>query len=178
MKKISILALLFIMLAMTVTYAAEDSDNSSKNPMEWEISMMPKPTAEEIEEARWSVVLENDVGIYAYDMSSINYVNQSDNIISAEVKTLFTNPNILKNLRKQYSNSLKAGEKILYCKIIMQFDLDNNEYAVTSMDVYTDKDRIIESKRNSAKYVRVPKESVAEVMFEICKNFSLNNKEK
>lgn len=46
MKKISILALLFIMLAMTVTYAAEDSDNSYKNPMEWEISMMPKPTAE------------------------------------------------------------------------------------------------------------------------------------
>ena len=44
-----------------------------KQAIDWEISMMPKPTAEEIEAARWSVVVENDLGIYAYDMGSLDF---------------------------------------------------------------------------------------------------------
>ena len=59
MKKIIMLLALCMMCLFSFVVNAEE--NKAANPMNWEISMMPKPTEEEIEAARWSIVLENNM---------------------------------------------------------------------------------------------------------------------
>lgn len=74
MKKLIMLLTICMMCLLAVSASAAEK-NDEAPPINWEISMMPKPTAEEIEAARWSIVLENTMGVYAYDMDSL-YISQ------------------------------------------------------------------------------------------------------
>lgn len=177
MKKF-ILILFCSCLLMHVTtnaYAEESTEQSSIN---WEISMMPKPTAEEAEAARWSVIVENDLGIYAYDMTSVQYFVDKDkkvdkNIVNVRVKTLFTDKEILKKLKKDYADKLAKKEKVSYCEMDMQFSIKDKTYLVQRMNVYTDKHKLIESKINKTGFVPIPEKSFAEAMYEVCNKLVL-----
>lgn len=171
MKKITMLLIVCIMCLFSLTVNA--AANTQDNPINWEISMMPKPTAEEVEAARWSVIVENDIGIYAYDMDSIQYFVDGDkkiykDIINVKVKTLFTDKNILKKLKSDYIDKLAKKEKVAYCEMDMQFSIKDKTYLVQRMDVYSDKHKLIESKINKTGFVPVPEKSFAEAMYEIC----------
>lgn len=178
MKKL-FMAIMLILICTTsaAVYAAENEQ--PQNPMSWEISMMPKPTAEEIEAARWSIITENDIGIYAYDIDSLQFAVNTDgssdkNIVTAEVKTIFTNKDILKKLKKDYSKNLEKKERVLYCKMKMHYNLQNSTYCVKNMTVYTDKDRVIEEKISNT-FAPVPEVSFAEALYEICLKFAADS---
>ena len=177
MKKLLLLlqACCMILLVSSTALAAENTANT--NPHNWEISMMPKPTAEEIEAARWSLVVENDIGVYAYDMDSLEFAvkkndEQDKNMVKVLVKTVFTNKDVLKKLQKDYADKLEGKEKVLYCKMDMQFNLKDKTYNVKQMNVYTNKDRQIDIKRNRGKFVPVPEKTFAEAMLEICQQYA------
>lgn len=176
MKKITMLLIVCMMCLFSLTVNA--AANTQDNPINWEISMMPKPTAEEVEAARWSVIVENDIGIYAYDMDSIQYFVDGDkkiykDIINVKVKTLFTDKNILKKLKSDYIDKLAKKEKVAYCEMDMQFSIKDKTYLVQRMDVYSDKHKLIESKINKTGFVPVPEKSFAEAMYEICSKWSI-----
>ena len=68
---------------------------------------MPKATAEEQEAARWSIVVENNLGVYAYDMDSLTFTKVENgiadkNIITVLTKTVFTDKETLKKLNAKY----------------------------------------------------------------------------
>lgn len=181
MKKITMLLIVCIMCLFSLTVNA--AANTQDNPINWEISMMPKPTAEEVEAARWSVIVENDIGIYAYDMDSIQYFVDEDkkiykDIINVKVKTLFTDKNILKKLKSDYIDKLAKKEKVAYCKMDMQFSIKDKTYLVQRMDVYSDKHKLIESKINKTGFVPVPEKSFAEAMYEICSKLVVETESK
>lgn len=75
--------------------AFANNDASINDNLNWEISMQPKPTAEELEAARWSIIVENDLGIYAYDMDSLFFVEKNgvanENEVKVLLKMVFTN---------------------------------------------------------------------------------------
>lgn len=75
LKKFFLVGLVVFVCVFAVSFAdaAKKAEPVPENPYDWEISMQPKPTAEEQEAARWSLILENDLGIYAYDMSTLKY---------------------------------------------------------------------------------------------------------
>lgn len=176
MKKITMLLIVCIMCLFSLTVNA--AVNTQDNPINWEISMMPKPTAEEVEAARWSIIVENDIGIYAYDMDSIQYFMDEDkkiykDIINVKVKTLFTDKNILKKLKSDYIDKLAKKEKVAYCEMDMQFSIKDKTYFVQRMNVYTDKHKLIESKINKTGFIPVPEKSFAEAMYEICSKWSI-----
>lgn len=52
MKKLIMLLTICMMCLLAVSASAAEK-NDEAPPINWEISMMPKPTAEEIEAARW-----------------------------------------------------------------------------------------------------------------------------
>ena len=88
-----LLAVLCLLCLSTLTVNADES--KIEEPINWEISMMPKPSAEEIEAARWSIVLENNMGVYAYDMDSLHFGDVKNGIVNKDlvnvvVKTVFT----------------------------------------------------------------------------------------
>ena len=77
MKKIALLLLvsLFLTLQTSVLAARRQVEEVPENPMDWSISTKPPMSEEEKEAARWSLILENDLGLYAYDMSTLGYVS-------------------------------------------------------------------------------------------------------
>ena len=178
MKKI----MLFLMLITTFVIsgtAFANNDASINDNLNWEISMQPKPTAEELEAARWSIIVENDLGIYAYDMDSLFFVEKNgvanENEVKVLLKMVFTNKDVIKKLNEQYAAKLEKKEKIAYCKMDMQYKMAEKEYTVKTMQVFTNKDRQIDVKHNK-KYAPIPEKSFAEALFEVCQQFVVNVK--
>ena len=92
------------------------AEKNAEEPINWEISMIPKPTAEEIEAARWSIVLENTMGIYAYDMDSLYFPEEKNgvvnkNLVNVVVKTVFTDKELVKKMNKTYAEKLAKKRK-------------------------------------------------------------------
>ena len=178
MKKIALLLLVTLLLTLqsSVLAARRQVEEVPENPMDWSISTKPPMSEEEKEAARWSLILENDLGLYAYDMSTLGYVSDKNgtvdtNLVGATVKTLFTDKKILKKLQEQYASKLKGKEKLQYCLLDMQYNMAEKTYTVTEMRVFTNKNRIIETKKNKTGFVPVPEKSFAEAMYEICQQF-------
>ena len=179
MKKLLVLVL--TLLCCASAFAAEsDKKVDTQQGMNWEISMMPKPTAEEQEAARWSIVVENNVGVYAYDMDSLTFskvVNgvADKNIISVLTKTVFTDKDVLKKLNEKYKAKLTKKEKVQYCEILMTFNLQDKTYGVEGMDVYGSKKTLLEHQEKALKFVPIPEGSFAEAMLEICQQAAAND---
>lgn len=178
MKKIALLLLVSLLLTLqnSVLAARRQVEEVPENPMDWSISTKPPMSEEEKEAARWSLILENDLGLYAYDMSTLGYIAEKNgtvdtNQVGATVKTLFTDKKMLKKLQEQYASKLKGKEKVQYCLLDMQYNMAEKTYTVTEMRVFTNKNRIIETKKNKTGFVPVPEKSFAEAMYEICQQF-------
>ena len=172
MKKLIMLLTICMMCLLAVSAnAAEKNDEAP--PINWEISMMPKPTAEEIEAARWSIVLENTMGVYAYDMDSLYFPEEKNGVVNKDlvnvvVKTVFTDKELLKKMNKTYAEKLAKKEKVQYCEMLMQFNAADKTYGVKQMDVYGSKGTKLETKINNGELIPVPEKTFAEAMLEIC----------
>ena len=177
MKNIILLLLCsFLMTIHISAFAARQAEPIPENPMDWHISSSPELSEAEKEAARWSLILENDLGIYAYDMSTLGYVTDKKgtvdtNLVGATVKTLFTDKKVLKSVQEQYASKLKEKEKVQYCLLDMQYNMAEKTYTVVEMRVFTNKNRIIETKKNKTGFVAIPEKSFAEAMYEICQQF-------
>lgn len=169
MKKIFAVCTAALLIGLNFNIPAYAEEAVPANPYDWQISMQPQPTAEEIEEARWALILENNIGVYAYDANTLKLL--PDNIAEVEVKTVFTDKEILKNLQKQYKKNLHKGEKASYCKMLMQFNLVDKTYLVKQMDVYSDENSVLSSKVSNT-FATVPKGTFAEAVYEICSTFA------
>ena len=155
----------------TTAFAAEEQGSN------WEISMQPKPTAEEIENARWSFILQNDFGVYAYDNKSLKFDGKKD-LVSVLVKTVFTNEDVLKKLNQTYADKLNNNDKAAFCEMLMLFNPQEKSYAVKKMDVYSKQGMKLETKENKLKMIPVPEKTFAEAMLEIAAAFVIDEKTK
>lgn len=172
MKKLIMLLTICMMCLLAVSASAAEK-NDEAPPINWEISMMPKPTAEEIEAARWSIVLENTMGVYAYDMDSLYFPEEKNGVVNKDlvnvvVKTVFTDKELLKKMNKTYAEKLAKKEKVQYCEMLMQFNVAAKTYGVKQMDVYGSKGTKLETKINNGELIPVPEKTFAEAMLEIC----------
>lgn len=178
MKKFALVLLIgFLLLLQTSALAGRrQAEKVPENPMDWSISTSPELSEKEKEAARWSLILENALGIYAYDMSTLGYVADKNGtvdtrLVGATVKTLFTDKKMLKNLQEKYAGKLKGKEKVQYCLLDMQYNMPEKTYRVKEMRVFTNKNRIIETRVNKTGFIPVPERSFAEAMYEICEQF-------
>ena len=172
MKKLIMLLTICMMCLLAVSASAAEK-NDEAPPINWEISMMPKPTAEEIEAARWSIILENNMGVYAYDMDSLYFPEEKNGVVNKDlvnviVKTVFTDKELLKRMNKTYAEKLAKKEKVQYCEMLMQFNVADKTYGVKQMDVYGSKGTKLETKINNGELIPVPEKTFAEAMLEIC----------
>ena len=177
MKKLLIFCLM--VMACLSTFTAQAEEVTKQEGLNWEISMMPKATEEEQEAARWSIVVENNLGVYAYDMGSLAFTKVENgiadkNIISVMTKTVFTDKETLKKLNEKYKAKLAKKEKVQYCEILMTFNLAEKSYAVTNMDVFGSKKTLLQHSEKELQLVPVPQGSFAEAMLEICQQAVAN----
>lgn len=161
------LVMALLLLLVSTAFAAEEANAN------WEISMLPKPSAAEIENARWSFILQNDFGVYAYDNTSLK-LDTRKNKVDVLVKTVFTNEDILKKLNQTYADKLSGNDKTSYCEMQMVFNPEKKTYAVKRMDVFSKQGTKLETKENKVKMVAVPEKTFAEAMLEIITVFATN----
>lgn len=172
MMKKSIMLLTICMMCLFAV-SANAAEKNAEEPINWEISMIPKPTAEEIEAARWSIVLENTMGVYAYDMDSLYFPEEKNgvvnkNLVNVVVKTVFTDKELVKKMNKTYAEKLAKKEKVQYCEMLLQFNVADKTYGVKQMYVYDSKGTKLETKINNGELIPVPEKTFAEAMLEIC----------
>lgn len=172
--------LVFLCLGMmfSVAFASEQKQEAADK---WEISMMPKETPKEIERSKWSLILENNLGIYAYDNTSVRFVRDKQgkknlNQVEVDIKTVFVNKDTLKQIDAKYTKQLKKGDTASYCLIHMIFNTADKTYKATSMQVFSKKGKELESKTTNAKFSPIPEKSFAEAMLEVVNQYVANNK--
>lgn len=159
-------------MALSLNVAAAE-EVGQRPGMDWEISMMPKPSEEEAEAMRWSIVLENNMGVYAYNLDSFTYSKAENgvpdkNFVAVLTKTLFTDKETIKKLNEKYKGALGKKEKVKYCEIMMEFDLATKAYRILATDFFGGKDTLLDHKIRDTAFAPVPANSFAEAMFEIC----------
>ena len=170
-----------VMLIMSLFLMTQVAFAEQQPKLDWEISMMPKETAEEQELMKWSFILENDYGVYAYDNTSIAFAKNEDgtknfDLVTAEIKTVFTNAENLKKINASYGDKLKKGDKTAYCTLKMVFNLQDKTYTNTEMKVVSAKGKTLEERKIKTDFAPIPEKTFAEAMFEIINQHLAENK--
>ncbi|MEE3479256.1 MAG: hypothetical protein VZQ81_04440 [Succiniclasticum sp.] len=172
MKKVLSFLILGTLFCMNLAIAAPKTESVPEKPMDWSISMNADGTDQAPQGPQWSLILENDIGVYAYDMGSLTFGTSNGredrNLVQTTVKTVFTNEDLLKKMNKGFAKKLTKKEKTQYCLLQMEFNLAEKTYTVHQMDVYGSKGTLLETKADEGKWQPVPEKSFAEAMLEIC----------
>lgn len=163
----------------SVGLASEQQDKNSKN---WEIGMMPEEPAKEIGVNKWSLILENELGIYAYDDTSVSFLQdekgkKDSNQVEVDIKTVFINKETLKLIDAKYAKQLKNGDTTSSCLIHMIFNRADKTYKTTSLQVFSKKGRELENKNVIAQFSSIPEKSFVEAMLEVINRYVAANKE-
>ncbi|MCM0760542.1 MULTISPECIES: hypothetical protein [Sporomusa] len=171
-KQILLFALCLLLLAAVPVQAEEPPANS---PLDWELSVRPKPSEAEIERQRWVQVFKNDIGIFAFDHTSLKVDEADNNLVHVLTKTIFTDPKLIGNLHDKYQEKLTAEDKVAYSEIWMAFKTRDKTYAVTGIKVVSEQGTVLEERQQTAKFAPVPVKTFADSMYEIVKNYVRNN---
>ncbi|SDE11593.1 hypothetical protein [Sporomusa acidovorans] len=172
MKNLLLLALLWCMLHPGIpVWAAEQAE---KSPLDWELSVRPKPTAEELERQRWSGVFANDIGLYLFDNQSLHVDETDKNLVHVLVRTIFADPKIIDKLNERYKEKLGKDDKVAASEMEMVFQLKAKRYAVTATKVVSERGIVLEDTKKTASFVAVTPKTFAESMYYIAQNYDRN----
>ncbi len=172
MKKPAALALV-LLLALPLAGARAEEERGTG--MDWQISILPQQTPEEKEAARWTEVMENSVGKYFLAQDSIfltrgPFGDKDRNILQAEIKTVFVNPQIKKQLdEKIFAPLLKKGDSVESCKQKLQFNLRAGQYRELYSTVYAKSGAVLKEGEGKKQWKPMPPHSIAEAVLEILK---------
>lgn len=170
--------ILFLLLMLTcfllLPAVAVQAETTAPSSPEWEISVLPKPTAAELEQQRWTYVFANDIGIYAFDNKSITIDEKDKNLMHVLVKTIFSDPKTIEKLNEQYKNKLGEADKVSYSEMQMVFQVKKKEYAVTATQVVSEQGLILRNTTQEARFLPVPVKTFADSMYEIVKAYKQN----
>lgn len=172
MKKQVVLMTLCLLLLAGIPAQAEETAKTS--PMDWEISVLPKPTQEDLERQRWSRVFSNDIGIYTFDNKSLAVDEVDQKLVHVLVKTTFVDKSIVKNLNEKYKDQLKLGDKVSCSEMEMVFHIKQKTYAVIKTKVWSEQGISLEDNKQTGKFAPVTPNTFADMMYDIVRNFARN----
>ena len=172
--KIQILLFALCLLFFTAV-PVQAEERPARERLDWEISVRPKPSEEEIERQRWVQVFSNDIGIFAFDHKSLKVDEADNNLVHVLTKTIFTDPKLIGSLNDKYQDKLVAADKVAYGEIWMAFKTRGKTYAVTGIKVVSEQGTVLEERQQTAKFVPVPVKTFADSMYEFVKNYVRNN---
>lgn len=180
LKKICLTAMLISAVVSSSAFAKEKAENIPDNPLDWNVSMMESYKGEKYH-PNWSVIEENQFGIFAYDVNSMTFLvhkkAKDKNIVEGTVKTVFTNKDILKQLNAKYSLKLQPKEKVANWLLYMRFDIPNNLYTIKKTEYYGSKGNLLDTVVKKGEMQAIPEESFAATMYNICKTWAEDNKD-
>ncbi len=178
-NKLIALLVLGAILSCSSAFAAKKEEAIPTNPVEWQVSASDAYKSLN-SRPNWSIIEENQFGIFAYDMNSLSFLThkkQKDkNIVEGTVKTVFTNKLMQKQLNERYASVLKPKERVSYWLLFMRFDIAANTFTIKKTEYYSNKDTLLDTAIKKQEMKAIPEKSFAEQMYKICKDWAEENK--
>ena len=175
MKKLILLVICLGILG-SVAFAGEQQNKGSQNR---EMDIMPQQELSkdtDTEKNKWSFILENELGSYAYDNTSVSFLEdkkgkKDSNIVKADIKTIVVNKELLKRIDGKYANQLKNGDTTDYCVMHMIFNRAEETYKVTSLQVFSMKRKTLEDKVVNNGFSPIPKKSFVKATLKVLNQY-------
>lgn len=181
LKEFVITAAVFMSLFCAQTEAAEREHSIAQgNAIDWSISMMDSYKGEKYH-PNWSIIEENKFGVFAYDMNSMSFLTakktKDKNIVECTVKTVFTNKDILQQLKQKYMEKLQPKEKVSHWLLHMRFNINDNTYIIKKTEYMGSKGSVLDTVTRKLVLQPIPEESFASRMYKICQTWAEENKD-
>lgn len=142
-------------------------EKPTENPLHWEISVLPKPTPEEIEAMRWTPVLENEMAKYDCDGTSLKKDGQDADLAEVTIKATYKDKKLLEGLNRRYKDKLASGDAVAYSEMRMLFRLSDRTYAIPAYKVYSKRGVLVDEQTRESKFALVPAKTFADTMYDI-----------
>ena len=155
---------------------AKGEEKIPDNPMKWEISVQPQPTAAELEEMRWSSVLENDTAKYECDAKSLKQNDKDADLAEIMIKATYKDRKMIDGLNRRYKEKLTDKDAVSYSEMRMVFRLSDRAYAIPEYKVYSKNGAALEDKTREQQFTPVPSQTFAETMYIIVMKMLQENK--
>ena len=141
-------------------------EKPTENPLNWEISALPKPTPEEIEAMRWAPVFENEMAKYECDAKSLKKDAQCDDLAEVTIRAIYKDKKILEGLNCRYRDKLASKDAVGYSEMRMLFRLRERTYAIPAYKVYSQHGILVDEQTRESKFAVVPPQTFADTMYE------------
>lgn len=173
--KLGVIILYSILLWSFYPQSGQTAEQSGGTAADWQISIKPKPTPEELEQERWITAFRNDTGIYAFDKTSLKKAESGKDTVRVLVKTTFTDAKVIDGLTRKYKEQLKPEDKVAYSEIQMIFQLRTGNYAITELKIVGKQGSVVEEPKREEQFKPVTPKTFAETMYRIVRNYTLYN---
>ncbi len=139
------------------------------SPEDWHISVQPEPSRWEKEAARWTPLLKNDTGTYAYEASSVALDEKNADVAEIVLRVSALKPEILVHLNARYSYVLDE-DTISHMEQRLKLNRRDNSFATAGHKYLSRGGIVIEETKIPEEQLRfhsIPEGSVAEAALEI-----------
>ncbi len=139
------------------------------SPEDWHISVKPEPSRWEKEAARWTPLLKNDTGTYAYEAASVTLDGKNADLAEIVLRVSALKPEILVHLNARYSYVLDE-DTISHMEQRLKLNRRDNSFATAGHKYFSRGGIVIEETRISEEQLRfhpIPDGSVVEAALEI-----------
>lgn len=169
-KGIVICTVTVCLLLSPIALAGKEEDSQGvDSPEEWHISVRPEPSRWEKEAARWTPLLKNDTGTYAYEAASVALDEKKVDVAEIVLRVSALKPEILVHLNARYSYVLDE-DTISHMEQRLKLNRRDNSFATAGHKYFSRGGIVIEETRISEEQLRfhpIPEGSVAEAAMEI-----------
>ena len=139
------------------------------SPEDWHISVQPEPSRWEKEAARWTPLLKNDTGTYAYEAASVALDEKKVDVAEIVLRVSALKPDILVHLNARYSYVLDE-DTISHMEQRLKLNRRDNSFATAGHKYLSRGGIVIEETQIPEEQLRfhsIPEGSVAEAALEI-----------
>ena len=163
-------ALAVCLFLSPIASAGEADDTRGVDSLEeWHISVQPEPSRWEKEAARWTPLLKNDTGAYAYEAASVFLDEKNADVAEIVLRVSALKPEILVHLNARYSYVLDE-DTISHMEQRLKLNRRDKSFATAGHKYFSRGGIVIEETQISEEQLRfhpIPEGSVAEAAMEI-----------
>ena len=168
-----LLGALTLSALLTSSAAAEKADVTGiQSPSEWEISMQPKPSAAEIEAARWHDLYANKTASYSYEETSLMPDDKDPDIILVNTRTIYLDPALIAEQNKKFTAQLTGADRVAYSEIRLAFRISDHTYAIDRSKIFSHDGKLLAAPLYERQFKPIPEKTLAATMYEIAENFA------
>ena len=160
---------LWLLFSSPVSASKTEDTQGVDSPEEWHISVQPEPSRWEKEAARWTPLLKNDTGTYAYEAESVALDEKNADVAEIVLRVSALKPELIVHLNARYSYVLDE-DTISYMEQRLKLNRRDNSFATAGHKYFSRGGIVIEETRIPEEQLRfhpVPKGSVAEAALEV-----------